>query len=248
MRLSFLLIVSIFIQACSTPTYAPVSERRVTAAPGYHKVRKGETVYSIAWMYGLDYKALARLNRIPKPYPIYPNQVLSLKQSLKKHSSKRPPKNKTIKKTVRNHSKATYKQPKKLYPKKKFAVNHTVKRWIWPVKGKVVKRFSSRDSGKKGISIAGKSGRRIVATATGKVVYSGAGLVRYGKLIIIKHNDTYLSAYAHNRRILVKEGSIVKQGQQIAEMGRSGTDQVILHFEIRKNGKPVNPLFFLSKR
>jgi lipoprotein NlpD len=111
-----------------------------------------------------------------------------------------------------------------------------------------VRGFSSTDSGKKGIAIAGRPGATIIAAAAGKVVYSGEGLLRYGKLIIIKHNNTYFSAYAHNRRLLAKEGSQVKSGQKIAEMGRTGTDRTMLHFEIRKDGKSVNPLYYLPKK
>ncbi|MGH8761825.1 MAG: peptidoglycan DD-metalloendopeptidase family protein [Nitrosospira sp.] len=111
--------------------------------------------------------------------------------------------------------------------------------WIWPVKGKVLEGFSEST---KGIDIAGKSGQPVSASAAGKVVYSGAGLRGYGKLIIIKHNPTYLSAYAHNDKLLVKEGQTVAKGQKIAEMGSTDTNLVKLHFEIRKNGKPVDPL------
>jgi lipoprotein NlpD len=111
--------------------------------------------------------------------------------------------------------------------------------WIWPTKGKLLDGFSEAT---KGIDIAGKPGQAVTAAAAGKVVYSGAGLRGYGKLIIIKHNNTYLSAYAHNDKILVKEGQTVTKGQKIAEMGSTDTDLVKLHFEIRKNGKPVDPL------
>lgn len=111
--------------------------------------------------------------------------------------------------------------------------------WIWPVKGKMLEGFSEST---KGIDIAGKSGQPVSASAAGKVVYSGSGLRGYGKLIIIKHNSTYLSAYAHNDKLLVKEGQTVTKGQKIAEMGSTDTNLVKLHFEIRKNGKPVDPL------
>lgn len=114
--------------------------------------------------------------------------------------------------------------------------------WIWPAKGKVLEGFSEST---KGIDIAGKTGQSVSASAAGKVVYSGAGLRGYGKLIIIKHNNTYLSAYAHNDKILVKEGQAVAKGQKIAEMGNTDTTVVKLHFEIRKNGKPVDPLKYL---
>lgn len=111
--------------------------------------------------------------------------------------------------------------------------------WIWPTRGKILGGFSEAT---KGIDIAGESGQSVIASAAGKVVYSGAGLRGYGRLIIIKHNNTYLSAYAHNSKILVKEGQTVAKGQKIAEMGNTDTDLVKLHFEIRKNGKPIDPL------
>jgi lipoprotein NlpD len=116
--------------------------------------------------------------------------------------------------------------------------------WVWPAKGKVVTGFSEAAS-LKGIDIAGSSGQPIAASAGGKVVYAGTGLRGYGKLIIIKHNGTYLSAYAHNKEILVKEGQQVAKGQKIAEMGNTDADQVKLHFEIRRQGKPVDPLRYL---
>ncbi len=116
--------------------------------------------------------------------------------------------------------------------------------WVWPAKGKIVNGFSEATS-LKGIDIAGSAGQPIAASAAGKVVYAGSGLRGYGKLIIIKHNETYLSAYAHNRDILVKEGQQVGKGQKIAEMGNTDADQVKLHFEIRRQGKPVDPLRYL---
>lgn len=116
--------------------------------------------------------------------------------------------------------------------------------WSWPVNGKVLAGFNDAASAK-GIDIGGSQGQPVLAAAPGKVVYSGAGLRGYGKLVIIKHNKTYLSAYAHNSQILVKEGQEVAQGQKIAEMGNSDTDRVKLHFEIRKLGKPVDPAKYL---
>jgi lipoprotein NlpD len=118
--------------------------------------------------------------------------------------------------------------------------------WIWPANGKTVGTFS--EGGSKGVDIAGKAGDPVIASGDGKVVYSGTGLRGYGKLVIIKHNNTYLSAYAHNQNILVKEGQSVAKGQKIAEMGNTDADQVKLHFEVRRQGKPVDPLQYLPKR
>ncbi|WP_153111434.1 peptidoglycan DD-metalloendopeptidase family protein [Propionivibrio limicola] len=118
--------------------------------------------------------------------------------------------------------------------------------WIWPANGKVVATFS--DGGNKGVDISGRAGDAVIAAGDGKVVYSGAGLRGYGKLVIIKHNATYLSAYAHNQTLLVREGQSVVKGQRIAEMGNSDADQVKLHFEVRRQGKPVDPLKYLPQR
>ena len=116
--------------------------------------------------------------------------------------------------------------------------------WAWPAKGKIVAGFSET-ANLKGIDIAGTAGEPVRASAAGRVVYAGSGLRGYGKLIIIKHNATYLSAYAHNREILVKEGQQVTRGQKIAEMGNTDADQVKLHFEIRRLGKPMDPAKYL---
>src|SRR5262249_20766326 len=116
--------------------------------------------------------------------------------------------------------------------------------WLWPTEGKVITAFSDTEN-LKGIDIAGKTGQPIFAAASGKVVYAGTGLRGYGKLIIVKHNNSFLSAYAHNKDILVKEGQQVTRGQKIAEMGNTDSDQAKLHFEIRRNGKPVDPLRYL---
>lgn len=123
--------------------------------------------------------------------------------------------------------------------------NDKVAKWLWPAKGRVIKNFSAGDQGNKGIDIAGQRGQSIISTAAGTVVYSGNALRGYGNLIIIKHNDHYLSAYAHNDQLLVKEGQSIKAGQKIATMGSSGTNSVRLHFEIRYQGKPVNPQRYL---
>ncbi len=211
-----------------------------------HKVLKGETLYSIAYQHGLDYRELAAWNRIAKPYTIYPGQRLQLKgpkiplgtrtqtaTAAKKRVSTKQPPPATRKKT------ATAKQPKATR-----TVRHT---WVWPVRGKLIQKYSAKGGGNKGIDIAGKPGQPILAASSGKVVYSGDGLPGYGNLIIVKHSDQYLSAYAHNRRLLVQEGRSVTRGQKIAELGGTGARSPRLHFEIRRHGKPVDPLRYLPK-
>ncbi|MFH1601330.1 MAG: peptidoglycan DD-metalloendopeptidase family protein, partial [Pseudomonadota bacterium] len=120
--------------------------------------------------------------------------------------------------------------------------------WRWPTQGQVIGRFVSGDPKRQGLDIAGNAGQPVVAAADGVIVYSGSGLVGYGELIIVKHSDEWLSAYAHNRRRLVGEGAQVKAGQQIAELGRTGTSRDMLHFEVRRNGKPVDPMQVLPKQ
>jgi len=120
--------------------------------------------------------------------------------------------------------------------------------WRWPTNGHVVATFAAGDQTRQGIGIAGNSGQPVLAAADGEVVYSGSGLIGYGELVILKHNAVYVSVYGHNRKRLVSEGDKVRAGQPIAEMGRSGATRDMLHFEIRKNGKPVDPMGFLPKR
>jgi len=202
---------------------------KASASPVRHKkrstvqVEKGDTLYSLAKENHLPAWKLASINGLKKPYVIYPGQNLRLKVSSGSKPSSKP-------KT-----------------KKKWSVadSRRVVSWQWPVKGKVLSKFNKRKNNAKGINISGKAGYAVKAAAPGKVVYSGNGLISYGNLIIIKHSRSYLSAYAHNRKLLVKEGQMVKVGQKIAELGKTGTEKPQLHFEIRKNGKPVNPLLYL---
>jgi len=195
------------------------------------KAEKGDTLYGISKQTGVSVERLAQLNQLKKPYTIQPGQTIFLK-----------PLNTAASKTTPVSKQAAPRTP----PVKSGKVSwpRTVS-WKRPAKGKVVKKFSRRRNDAKGIDIAGKQGDAIVASADGKVVYSGNGLISYGNLIIIKHNKTYLSAYAYNHKLLVKEGDVVKAGQKIAEMGRKDKSSARLHFEIRKNGKPVDPLKYL---
>ena len=145
-------------------------------------------------------------------------------------------------KASKKTNKTVAKKPANKKPEK--IINH---KWNWPTKGKVIRTYSSRLGGNKGIDIAGKIGQPVLAASSGKVVYSGNGLSGYGNLIIVKHSEQFLSAYAHNKRLFVKEGGEVKLGEKIAELGKSGTTEPKLHFEIRYKGKPVDPLKYLPK-
>lgn len=160
-------------------------------------------------------------------------------------SSSKVAETKTDSKTEQKDSKSLEKEKNtSTTTKAEVAPGNLNAEWIWPVQGKVIASFNENN---KGIDIAGKSGQPVYAANSGKVVYSGTGLRGYGKLIIIKHDKTFLSAYAHNRHLLVKEGDDVKKGQKIAEMGNTDADQVKLHFEIRRFGKPVDPITYLGK-
>jgi lipoprotein NlpD len=233
-----------------------------------YRVQQGETLYSIAWRANSDVRQIAKLNNIPPPYNIYPNQKLilvannqekSVQASKSKWSSKAKTKTSTetktkvVKKSIASSKKQAY---GKNVSKKKVLQNNLpkttfskkIRQWQWPVNGKIISRFSAKAQGNKGIDIAGRRGTSIKATASGKVVYSGSALSGYGKLIIIKHNDDYLSAYAHNDKILVKEQQQIKAGDIIAKMGDTDAERVMLHFEVRFRGKSVDPLKYLPKK
>ncbi|MFT6733400.1 MAG: lipoprotein NlpD [Polaribacter sp.] len=177
----------------------------------------------------------------------------SEKQIVTNHNLKRTKQaksNNTIKSRAVNKEKSPSHLTSQNQYRKAFATrssNNKIENWIWPVNGKVVQGFSSRQNQNKGLDIKGVKGSAVRAAAPGKVVYSGNGLKGYGQLVIIKHNDSYLSAYAHNNKIHVIENEVVKAGQRIADLGKSGSDIFKLHFEIRYKGKPVNPLNYLPK-
>lgn len=272
-----MLSLALLLSACGGPRYGAPVDSRVQPPSikiGYHVVSKGETLYSIAWRYGLDYKQLARVNGIStRDYAIYPGQKLSLNTAgpTPRVASSRPSTASSSKST--SSSRTTSSKPKTTAPttssssKPKTVTppaaskpaptpskttststtsSHDKIDWQWPAKGKVIKGFSGATSTNKGIDIQAAEGDAVYAAASGKVVYAGSGLAGYGKLIIIKHNSSYLSAYAHNRKLLVGEGDQVARGKKIGEIG-SNNGQAILHFEIRLNGKPVNPQSYLPR-
>jgi lipoprotein NlpD len=238
---------------------APRAERKISSPPSYYTVRKGDTLYSISWRYGMDYKDVARINNIRSPYTIYVGQKIRFKSNSKRAVTQRPSSSSSTQtqsvkpspvpqaKPVPAPKPATATKAEPKVSKEPFVGNQNLQ-WRWPTEGRVVSTYSNSSPGRKGIDIAGKAGQPVYAAASGKVVYSGNSLPRYGNLLIIKHNDVYLSAYAHSDRLLVKEGEVVKSGQKIALMGRTGTQRDQLHFEIRRNGKPVDPMRFLPKR
>jgi len=203
----------------------------------YHRVRAGETLYSIAFEHGYDHRDLAQWNGIKAPYTIYPKQNIRVTPGKVKSSKKFSANSKRY--SARRKASAQS-RPADSYPSKI--------KWSWPTKGKLLSTFLLSDPGRRGIDISGKKGQPIKAAAEGHVVYSGSGLRGYGNLIILKHNESYFSAYAHTENVAVKEQEKVKLGQQIADMGSTSSNKTKLHFEIRRSGKPVNPLGYLPKR
>lgn len=218
---------------------------------GFHLVEKGDTLFSIAWTYGWDYHELASANSISEPYTIYAGQKIDIsnptrhRKSPKVRSAGKSTKGIATKKEVAN---SRPKRNNKPINKPVSARSVAKSDWQWPAKGRVIQGFSTKSLQNKGIDIDGEKGESVNAAAAGQVVYAGKGLRGYGNLVIIKHDETYLSAYAHTSRILVREQERIKAGQVIAEIGSTGTDKVKLHFEIRRNGRPVDPLRYLPKR
>ncbi len=236
------LLVGTVLAGCGSPM-APVTDRSAAehrasrgAPPGQYRVQRGDTLYSISFSYGLDYRDVANWNGIDPPYRIYPGQHLRLRAPAARAPSRQA---RTQSRQAPRPRSAP--RPKREDPTPRQRSLH----WQWPTRGSVIRTFSATDNGKKGIDIAGDSGQPVRAAADGEVVYSGQGLLRYGKLIIIKHDQTFFSAYAHNRVLLVTEGQRVKGGQTIAELGSTGTSRPMLHFEVRRNGHPVDPLAYL---
>ncbi len=308
-KLIFGLMLSLLLGACSTTVeQAPSSKPAVVTTeatrmqvagekdwrPASHVVLRGDTLYSIAFYYGLDYHDLEELNGIKNPRLIQVGQVLRLfsaesgsAEAATAGTSAAPvikDQPRVVKYVynaaalaqiddVQNSNAKSYKVPGatvevlpldyksgttnskvvaksvRAEPRSDTAIINTEEdglQWAMPASGKIVANFSEVDN-RKGIDIAGKLGQDVLASAPGKVVYSGSGLRGYGKLIIIKHNKTFLSAYAHNDKILVKEGQTVSRGEKIASMGKTDSSSVKLHFEVRRLGKPVDPAKYLPK-
>ena len=270
-RLLYLGIVfcSVINMSCSNRSQpAPVSElyqgktfrdfeQQAYSAKTY-QVKAGDTLFSIAWYSGNDYRDLAKINKISAPYQIQPDQVLSLVELPR---AIRPKKNKgkgqtskiIVNQSVDPSKKQAYGESEQKLNKDPIGSStgqfpDRVKSWHWPTIETVSRGFSVKEQGNKGLDFSGNVGLPILAAADGKIVYTGDALRGFGKLVIIKHSDAYLTAYAHNDDMLVKEQQWVMAGQKIATMGRSGTDKVKLHFEVRYKGKSVDPLRYLPRR
>ena len=304
----------LLLTACSAPVPAPVEERdigpRVQALPpaadGY-RVQRGDTLYAIAFRYGLDYRQVANWNGISAPYTIHVGQVLKLRPPTPavaaaapstapgsgvevrgtgsrpraettaadpEVSQQAPPPARTSPVTppVTQEARTTPAEqvadaadvpvtdagptiaeppePPVVNPAPPVATTFSSDpdTYAWPTQGRVLRGFRAGDPSRNGLDIAGQEGQPVVAVAPGTVVYSGSGLIGYGELVIVKHSDRLLSAYAHNRRRLVAEGEAVQGGQPIGEMGRNSRNEVVLHFEMRENGRPVDPARYLPPR
>lgn len=246
------------LSAC-TVGYAPVIDKygadykRGPVTRGVHVVREGETLYSIAWRYGWDFKALASANRIGAPYTIYPGQEIRLDRTASTTvANSRPSSSPAAKPSSGTTSTSTSKPSK---PPAPAPVSRPAPmapagpiNWQWPATGSILSHYSANKVGHHGITIGGREGDPVAAAADGVVVYRGNGLTGYGNLLIIKHDERWLSAYAHNQSMLVSEGQKVKRGEKIATIGATGTFRTQLHFEIRRDGTPIDPVSVLPRR
>jgi lipoprotein NlpD len=250
LRVFLLLLVTASLAACGSSRVIREGGARQTprvSAPKYGAstvVKRGDTLYRIAVNNGISPLDLAMWNGISPPYIIHPGQRLLLYPggSRRVSAGTTPPRTPT----------QSAPRPPAILPARPAppiatpAVSNIG--WRWPAEGELIGRYVNGEPTKQGIDIAGNGGAPVRAAGDGVVVYSGSGLVGYGELIIVKHNEEWLSAYGHNRSRMVNEGQLVKAGQQIAEMGRTGAARDMLHFEIRYNGKPVDPLQYLPRR
>jgi len=233
------------------PSFAPISTAGTTAAT--HVVTRGETLYSIAFLYDLDFRRLALANNLQPPYTIYPDQRLSLNQSgISETAVSSLP---TIPASPAGESATPQGQRPQLASENRRREAVSTRQvdgvdWQWPVQGRLLRNFasSSGDITGRGIDIVGRRGEAVYAAADGDVVYAGRGIQGAGDLIIIRHGSRLLSAYMYNSTMLVSEGARINAGDKIAEIGSDIAGQELLHFEVRLDGKPVDPLLYLPVR
>lgn len=231
----FALIMLFCLTSCSDRNgFAPVVEsqwKRFHSNDRQYLVKRGDTLYAIAFRYDIDYRKLAAFNQLKSPYTVRIGQVLRLIPATRHGQNLRP----------LYSSKSTPRPVERVANVPHIQSNVS---WVWPARGRVVAHFSPQ-LGIKGINISGKKGDKIYAASSGVVAYSGSGLAGYGNLIIIRHNAKFMTAYGNNLMNDVREGQTVQKGQVIAEMGVINRHYWGVHFEIRQLGKPVNPLSFL---
>lgn len=237
-----ILLLATLNQGC-TPYNAPIIdlEQPPSQLIKTHLVEEGETLYSIAWRYDFNTRELAAINRLNKPYKVRKGQILNLDKGLKVKapSIAVSPKTKKVVSTVVAQSPKTVKKSSINQSLKKLSTKKL--RWQQPIKGKIVEGYNPKDL-RKGVVIQAFSGASVKPAAQGVVVYAGDGLRDYGKLVIIKHSDYLLSAYGHNQKLLVNEGQVVDGSKIISKLGPNGR----LYFEIRKDGKPINPVVYIK--
>jgi lipoprotein NlpD len=272
---------ALLLAGCADKRPAPIVDH---TGPGAlrederYVVLRGDTLFAIAFRFGLDFRRLAAANAIAAPYTIYPGQVLRLAESepravtsVAKPRIEQPPAKKAdsvavaspaaakaapSKSASTSNAKARSRPDSKSRPSAQSSADRSAAPspvnapaagdWRWPAKGRITRRFEADLH--KGLDISGDRGDPVLASAAGTVVYAGSGIAGYGLMLIIRHSDAYLSAYGHNDALLADEGENVRAGQQIARRGSSGTDSVKLHFEIRRGGRPVDPLSLLPRR
>jgi lipoprotein NlpD len=208
--------------------------------PATYRVKRGDTLYSIAFRHKLDYKDLARWNRIGRDYVIHPGQTLQLHPPGRSSVAAAP-------KASGKVARAKPPPPKPSAPRQPAVPSGPPVKWQWPVSDGTA-TLTTRPNGGQGLMIVGALGEDIRSAGSGRVVYTGSGLLGYGQLIIVKHNESYLSAYGHLQSVLTKEGDAVAAGQRIATMGNGPQGSPLLYFEIRVNGSPGNPLSLLPQR
>jgi lipoprotein NlpD len=209
-----------------------------TYAGDRYVVRAGDTLYSIAWRHGVDARELAAWNGLADPDRIYVGQRLALAPTAGRSAAARNPATSASRSGVPAPASGASASSRP-------SASAVAPSWRWPVSGRVVARFGEPRVLATGIAIAGSPGADVRAAAAGRVVYVGSGLPDYGQLVIIEHNGSWVSAYGLNRRIVVGQGQSVSQGEKIAEMGQTAAGGALLHFEIRRNGDPLDPLSVL---
>lgn len=243
--------------ATTNTSYTPPASPRVLPLdrPGYYVVKSGDTLYGIARALGTNYRDIATLNNLENINVIYEGQELKVPSTSSTGTPStgqvpRPPVRVDPNSVVRPPRTEPIKTPpvivEPVIVKPSQGIQPVVAPMAWPAAGKVIHTF--KEGANKGIDIEGKAGDAVNAADDGKVVYAGNGLRGYGNMVILKHNGNLLTAYAHNQKILVKEGQTVTRGQRIAEMGSTESETVKLHFEVRNNGKPIDPSTVLPKR
>lgn len=249
-------LLCVGLQGCaSRPSPEPVKTSRVAVAvPEFYVVQRGDTVSKIAARYGLSYPEIGRINQLDSQYTIYPNQRLRLRRAGRSARVATTP---SVAATTQSPPRATpirtnppiSAQPLPTAPAIQAATSQVaqVVQWQWPTANPILQEFNSVAQ-IKGVRFGGQLGDPVVAAADGAVVYANNGLPEYGNLVLLRHAEGYITAYAHNRRLLVQEGQTVRIGQPIAEFGDSGSSRIMLEFQIRKNGKPINPRQVLPQR